>query len=65
VPPARSEKASGACIKFPVVSDGSEAACDDAYIREPIYPRYCPSRLASRLYPIYRRARLRIALVPG
>jgi hypothetical protein len=39
-------EACGACIKFPVVSDdGSDPACDDAYIPEPIHPRYRPSRV--------------------
>jgi len=57
VPPAKSERkvfatleACGACIKFPVVSDGSEPACDDAYIPEPVHPRYRPSRVKSFLF---------------
>jgi hypothetical protein len=57
-------EACGACIKFSVVSDdGSDPACDDAYIPEPIHPRYRPSRVESSFY--LQAARLRIALVVG
>jgi hypothetical protein len=55
-------EACGACIKFPVVSDdGSDPACDDAYIPEPIHPRYRPSRFKSSFYS--QTARFRIELV--
>jgi hypothetical protein len=52
VRPARHRKVeeSGACIKFPVVSDESDPACDDAYIRHPVQPRYRRSRLKSSSY---------------
>jgi len=48
-----------ACIKFPAVSDESDPACDDAYIRERVHPRYRLSRLESSSY--LQTARLRTA----